>query len=159
MNGCEDIIFKDQSSHRKLRSWTFSCLRQSFCGNLSFRCPFFQTWKQANHFLCFFLGDFFSTLKHVIWWDLINYPKSSQYLIPHSTSPSILNSTRVAANYLISNLSLTTRWLNFGFKLSYNPAFLGFLGDKACVKIPLIIICHYKRITLQKPTNRIFCPE
>ena len=80
--------------------------------------PFFPNLETSKSFLSFFLGDFFSTLKHVtIWWDLINYPKSSQYLILHSTSPSNLNSTRVAANYLISNLSLNTRCLlNFGFK-------------------------------------------
>ena len=157
MNGCEDIIFKDQSSHRKLRSWTFSCLRQSFCGNLSFRRLFFQTWKQANHFLCFFSRGLFLHAKHVIWWDLINYPKSSQYLILHSHTPPLLQFLTPPV-LLQTILSLIYRyilkhtfaklWIQISFKLSYDSAFLGFLGDKACVKIPLIIICHFKSITL-----------
>ena len=81
------LFYQNVIAHRKLRSWTFSCWRQSSCGNPSYRLPFCQTWE-AEH------------ITFWKWWKqqrlFISLNWISQHTLPTRSTSRILVATDVS---------------------------------------------------------------
>ena len=81
------FFYQNVIAHRKLRSWTFSCWRQSSCGNPFYRLPFCQTWE-AEH------------ITFWKWWKqqrlFISLNWISQHTLPTRSTSRILVATDVS---------------------------------------------------------------